>query len=277
MRHWRYYNHALLLNCPPPRENIDEAILDELSNRQLWNENGNKALLARWTTNFDCGYETNWWYCIKDESYNIDSVKSKIRYYVKKGISNFEARIINADDYREDLYLVAVAAFSAYPESYRPTVDKEKFENEISEWDSKYVVFGAFDRENMELQGYSLCGEHADYVELCVLKTNPDYEKKQINAALVNGILEHYNDRLSKEFYIVDGERNILHETAFQNYLEKYFGFRKAYCKLHIKYRCGVRIIVKILFPFRKWLARMSFSKAKLVSGVLRMEEFRDK
>ena len=70
MSHWHYYNHALLPNCPPPRENLEEAIFAELSDRQLWNENGNKALLARWTTNFDCGYETNWWYCIKDESYN---------------------------------------------------------------------------------------------------------------------------------------------------------------------------------------------------------------
>lgn len=93
----------------------------------------------------------------------------------------------------------------------------------------------------------------------------------------MNGILEHYNDRLSKEFYIVDGERNILHETAFQNYLEKYFGFRKAYCKLHIQYRRGVGVIVRILFPFRKLIGRMNFNKAKLVSGVLRMEEFRDK
>lgn len=272
MSHWHYYNHALLPNCPPPRENLEEAIFAELSDRQLWNENGNKALLARWTTNFDCGYETNWWYCIKDESYNIDSVKSKIRYYVKKGISNFEVRVIRADDYREDLYMVAVAAFSAYPESYRPTVDKEKFENEISEWDSKYVVFGAFDRENGTLQGYSLCGEHVGYVELCVLKTNPDYEKMQINAALVNGILEHYNDRLSKEFYIVDGERNILHETAFQNYLEKYFGFRKAYCKLHIQYRRGVGVIVKILLPFRKLIAKSKGRLCKKIAAVLKME-----
>ena len=110
-------------------------------------------------------------------------------------------------------------------------------------------------------------------MEFNVQKTNPAYEKMQINAALVNGICEYYNDRLSKDFYIVDGERNILHETAFQDYLERYFGFRKAYCKLHIKYRRGIGVIVWLLYPFRKLIAKMNFKTAKLVTGVLKMEE----
>ena len=51
-------------------------------------------------------------------------------------------------------------------------------------------------------------------------------------------IKEEFSQKIGKNFYICDGERNILHETSFQNYLEKYFGFRKAYCKLNLKYRC---------------------------------------
>lgn len=46
---------------------------------------------------------------------------------------------------------------------------------------------------------------------------------------MVARILEDNNDRLNKGFYINDGARSIRHETAFQDYLEKYFGFRKAY------------------------------------------------
>lgn len=123
MKTWKYYNHALL-PVTAPNECPD---LSELQDKNTWNYNRNKALLARWTTNFDCGYETNWWYCIKDDSFDINSVKSKIRYYIKKGIANFDVEVINACDYKVELYNVQVAAFSAYPESYRPTVDKESF------------------------------------------------------------------------------------------------------------------------------------------------------
>lgn len=166
MKTWKYYNHALL-PVTTPNECPD---LSELQDKDTWNYNGNKALLARWTTNFDCGYETNWWYCIKDDSFNINSVKSKIRYYIKRGIANFDVKVINACDYKVELYNVQVAAFSAYPESYRPTVDKERFLNGISKWNENYIVFGAFERENGMLQGYSLCHEHDCYVELKVQK-----------------------------------------------------------------------------------------------------------
>lgn len=165
----------------------------ELQDKNTWNYNRNKTLLARWTTNFDCGYETNWWYCIKDDSFDINSVKSKIRYYIKRGIANFDVKVINACDYKVELYNVQVAAFSAYPEAYRPTVDKESFFNGISKWNENYIVFGAFEKENSISQGYSLCHERDCYAELKVQKTNPTYEKLQINVALVNGILEYYN------------------------------------------------------------------------------------
>lgn len=268
MRQWHYYNHALIPNTPPHKD-LD---VSELADKNIWKQRP-KPLLARWTTDFDCGYETNWWYCIKDDKFDINTVKSKIRYNIKKGISNFDVKVIDPCDYKEELYNVQVAAFSAYPETYRLAVNKENFLKETSAWSEKYVVFGAFEKEDGTLQGYSLCHERDCCVGLDVQKTNPAYEKLQINAALVNEICEYYNERLSKDFYIVDGERNILHETAFQDYLERYFGFRKAYCKLHIKYRRGIGVVVRLLYPFRKLIAKMNFKTAKLVTGVLKMEE----
>lgn len=44
---------------------------------------------ARWTDNFDCGYETEWWYCIKDEPFDISKINSKKRYEINKGKKNF--------------------------------------------------------------------------------------------------------------------------------------------------------------------------------------------
>ncbi len=88
-----------------------------------------------------------------------------------------------------------------------------------------------------------------------------------INASIVEKIVADFNDKLCKDFYICDGARSTLHETAFQNYLEKYFGFRKAYCRLHMKYRLPIAIIVQIIYPFRNKITNAGkiFSKIKTV------------
>ncbi len=201
------------------------------------------------------------------------ALKAKRRWCIKKGIEDFEVRVINPNEYEEELYRVQAAAFSAYPKSYRPKTDRESFFKGIATWFGDFTVFGAFDRETGSLQGYSMCKENKGYIGFNVQKTNPAYEKKQINAALVYGILEHYKDRLSKECPLVDGERNILHETAFENYLARYFGFRKAYCKLHIKYRGCLGVLVHLVYPFRGLLKKANNLKARQVSAVLKMEE----
>lgn len=89
---------------------------------------------------------------------------------------------------------------------------------------------------------------------------------------MIVAIVEDYNEKLSRNFYINDGERAIRHETAFQDYLEKYFGFRKAYCRLNIKYRFPVNIVVRLLFPFRKNISKDS-GIGSMISSVLHMEE----
>ncbi len=269
MSTWHYYNHALLSSLSPS----EVPDVEELNDKNTWKIGGGHPLFARWTSDYDCGYETEWWYCIKDEPFDIMSLKAHWRYKIKKGIGNFEVRVISPNDYKEELYQVQVAAFSAYPESYRPKTDRESFFKSIATWFDDFTVFGAFDRETGRLQGYSMCKENKGYIGLNVQKTNPVYEKKQINAALVYGILEHYKDKLSKEYPLVDGERNVLHETAFEDYLARYFGFRKAYCKLHIKYRGCLGVLVHLVYPFRGLLKRINSLKAKQACAVLKMEE----
>ena len=48
-----------------------------------------------------------------------------------------------------------------------------------------------------------------------------------------------------------DGERNIRHQTNYQDFLVKNLNFRYAYCKLHILYGTFMKNAIKILFPIR--------------------------
>ena len=249
---WKYYNHAIIPKKAPHQEVTEP-------NHKIWKniQGGGKPLFARWTEEFDCGYETLWWYVIKDTPFDINSIKSKRRYEIKKGLKNFEVNIINADEYAEELYQVTLKAYEGYPEKYRPNISRESFEKGLTNW-KNHEVYAAFYKESGKMRGYAWIDVYSEYIDFCVLKAHPEYERYGINAALVYAIVNQYNDKLGKNFYICDGARSTLHETKFQDYLEKYFEFRKAYCKLRLKYRFPVGAIVKIIYPFRKVISNES-------------------
>lgn len=267
---WKYYNHAAIPTTAPH----EEVNMDPIEYGSIWNIKG--ALLARWTTNWDCKEATNWWYVIKDEPFDICRLKANYRYKINKGCRYFEVRVINSIDYIEEIYQIQVMAYSAYRLKSRVSVDKKQLKDSVQAWmrDENIKVFGGFFRETGELVGYILAKENKRMISLSVQKTIPGYEKYQLNAALVYGMLNYYEDKLLMGDYIVDGERNILHETQFQEYLEKYFGFRKAYCDLHILYHRKIKWAVKLLYPFRKFLMLLDDNKyVHMVNGVLKIEE----
>lgn len=269
---WRYYKHAMI-PVVPPHEKVD---LSELENGALWKKNP-KALLARWTTDFDCGYETNWWYLIKDEPFDINQIKAKRRYDINKGKRLFRVSRINPEQFIEEIYLTQVAAYEKYPAKYRPVADKEKVkERACCNWTKSNVWFyAAFFCDTGEFAGCALYTDAGKYLDFNAQWVKPKYEKHQINAALIEYVLEQWRIPLTNGYYICDGERNILHETAFQDYLERYFGFRKAYCKLFVRYRPGVGWVIRCLYPFRKLLKKLGdISIVHKLNAVLCMEVY---
>lgn len=212
---------------------------------------GGIPLLARWTTDFDCGYETNWWYCIKDTPLDVAALKSKRRYEINKGKKNFEVRLIDPVEYVEEIAAVQKAAWDTYPEAYRPISNPEKLRSEIINW-RQFRVFGAFGTQDEKMHAYAYLKEHNGWSNFAVLKADPQYEKYAVNAAIVACICDFYSERLGKDFYICDGERNTVHETSFQDYLIKYFDFRRAYCRLNLAYRKPCGFLVNIVYPFRE-------------------------
>lgn len=269
---WRYYNHAAI----PTTEPQEEVNFHPIKDKTIWKIGGGTALLARWTSDWDCGEETNWYYVIKDDPFDINSLKAKRRYEIKKGNRYFFVRKIDPDNYVDELLDVQIKAFSSYPESYRPTdLNRENLEKSIKQWKKdSWDVFGTFSKANESLCGYSVLNPRKTEIEFQIEKTDPTTERDGINAATVNGILEYYASDIKNGKYICDGEKPIYHETHFQDYLIKYFGFRKAYCRLNIAYKPGMNLVVKILYPFRKLLRKYdNKSSVHKVNGVLRMEE----
>lgn len=267
---WIYYNHGLISNKMPH----EEKNIDNIEENTDWKKN--KTLFARWTSNFDCGYETQWWYCIKDDNYDIEKLKSKRRYVINKGIKNFDVKIINPKEYEDELYGIYTESLKEYPEKYRVILTKDEFLKDNISFNQIYI--GAFDIEDNLLSGYSICEKIENstdkIINLKVVKVKPEATKKEINAAILNFIcIEFLNKQKVK--YICDGERNIRHITNYQDYLIKYFDFRKAYCKLNIKYKLIMKIAVYILYPLKNIIKNTNNKLLYNIYCVLYQEQIR--
>lgn len=264
MSDWKYYNNALIPNCAPNEAPNTNQLKEEFKKNK-------KALFARWITNWDCKRETNWWYVIKDDAFDINKLKSKRRYEINKGIKNFQTKVINPKEYIKELFDIQNKAWETYPEKYRPKMLYNIFEENIIKNQENSIYFGAF--KDNKLKGFAVLDIKNNYVDFVQLKVIPNLEKEGINFAIIYGILNYYSNYFENNFYISDGSKAIFHETNFQEYLEKYFLFRKAYCILHMKYVWYVKPIIYLLYPFRNLMRNSENRMLYKIYAILKMEE----
>lgn len=102
-----------------------------------------------------------------------------------------------------------------------------------------------------------MLSKYGDHIDFSMLKIEQDAVKKGASAALIYNILYEYKQYLSGGI-INDGSRNLLHKTNFQDYLIRYFGFRKCYADLNIVYKPYIKFIVFLIYPFREQLKLFS-------------------
>jgi len=246
--------------------------MEPLKDGSIWEMPG-KPLLARWTSDFDCGYETNWWYLIIDKPIVLEGLSRNSRRHIREGLKRCDIKKICSRDYAEALYECYHAAFSKYKNAANES-SREQFIKDC-ENNTTNVYYAGFGKESNKLIGYFMIREDRNYAELSVAKFDPEYLNTHISDALYYMVINKYllDDGMR---YVSSGERSINHVTNTQEYIERTFGYRKAYCKLHIKYRWPVGVAVKILYPFRGCLKKFkNVGIIHQVMAVLKMEEVR--
>ena len=231
---------------------------------------GGIPLLARWTTDWDCGHETNWWYCIKDTPVVLEDLDKQSRKNIRKGLKNCDVRMVESTRYAEQLYECYKQAWLHYKNVGEPTL-KEVF---IRNCDSDTLTYwAAFEKECGKLIGYITVSEHETYAEIHTAKFYPEYQHLQVSAAMYYTVLNYYLEKENIQF-VSSGSRNINHTTQTQDYKERTFGYRKAYCKLHIEYNPQIKWIINLAYPFRNLLKYFDgIRSAHLLNSVLKMEE----
>lgn len=261
---WKEYNGALMPagapHIAPTEEDIERA-----------KKMGGYRFIT-YVTDFDCEEETPWWYIIKDEPLVLEEIESSnTRHKIRKGLRHVEIRKIDCRAYGEELYNCYLKAQERY-KAYENQVSREMFLEALEKDTSQY--YGAFFRENNAMVAYVKIELFEDSVAMSVIKYDPEYLKYQVSAALTYQVVcDYLNEGHCK--YVIDGQRAIRHKTNIQDYLEHTFQFRKAYCRLHMVYNTKMKIVVKVLYPFRKVVEKIAGENVFLnnVVSVLKMEE----
>ena len=265
---WRYYNHAIIPNCAP-HEAPDVSVINDKS---IWKNIGKKAVFARWTSDFDDEKYTDWWYLIQDNPIDLESMKKSHRRRIKKGLSNFDCIPIDPKLYADRMADITLKAWMQYPIQYRPTSTREELIEQYNTY--TYLVLGCFNKDGM-LCGFDCLEDRGNYWLLAQGKTDPEYEQGyELNAAVTYSEIQLLKEDILRGKYLTNGPRNTVHETNFNDDLCHYYGFRKAYCRLHMSYNPKFKWIISLAYPFRKALSK--HKNIKLINylcNILLMEE----
>ena len=272
---WEYYNHALVPTLPLHIDPDTSWMKDSTK----WKEyaGGKTPLFARWVSDFDCSEETQWWCIIKDTPFDIMSLKSNRRSLITRGLKRVDVKVIIPADYAEQMSNILVKEWKYYDDSYEEGNDRQKLTDDFKKLTIKNLgnaeYLGAFLKDTDTMIGYAIYNLFDDWIEYSVVKTDPEYLNTQVNAALAYFGVERYMRPGIK--YIHGGWRTMIHESNYQEYLMKNFGFRKAYCKLHIQYRPLMQIAVNVLYPLRGIIKKVKNKWIYTVWCALQQEEIR--
>ena len=248
---WVYYQGFLQpASFPHIEVNLSKKEAEELLNMS-------KTLFLRWSSDFDCRYNTEWWYVIKDDKSDLSLLSLNTRSKIRRGLKNYIVHKIDALYLANNGYEVYRSAFSRYKGGIKPT-SKQSFKNSIlSSINFPEVVeyFGVFYKD--KLVGYAMNYIQDNAVNYSTIKYNPYYLKYYSSYALIFEMNNYYlNEKKVK--YVYDGARSIYHQTNVQEYLINKFKFRKAYCKLNIVYSTKMKLLVSCLYPLRKLFSKAS-------------------
>ena len=239
MVNWRKYNGALIPQQPPHIEiNADEKdILQRIEN--------DKAYFARWTTDFDCNKQTEFWHVICDKFTSIENLSRNTRNNVRRGLKRCVIEKVDNKFVIENCYSVYKAAFDNYHGHLSPISNKEfeqeySFYHEANIWDF-WVVY---EKETNQIIAYTRNKVEYNQCELCTTKFHPKFLRKFYPSEALFYTMNNYYLNKKNFKYINDGARSISHETNIQEFLIQKFRFRKAYCKLNIIYSRDIRLLV---------------------------------
>lgn len=226
---------------------------------KIWNNFENKkALFLWWSSDFDIKTPTNWWYLIKERPFIKEELHDSTNRNIRKALKRCQVKIIDPLLYRDELYSCYNDALKRYG-GYKERIDKTNFIKKLeSDVNNKLEYWGAFSNQDNKLIGYMSVILFEESVEFDVAKFSTEHLNLRPSDAIYATVLDNYlNQREYK--YVCSGSRSINPFTNTQDYKERTFGYRKAYCNLHLFFNPKYVWLINLLYPFRKILIHLDF------------------
>lgn len=226
------------------------------------------SLMLRNIYDWDFSEKTGFWEIIRDSPITIDQLSTKKRNQVRKSLKNCLIRKITGTE------LVEAGGYRVYSEAFKRykkvtvTITSEDTWKKMILNSHNLEYWGVFDRgDALTLIAYAQNQVLGLGVNFRVLKAHPDYMNKNYPFyGLIYEMIRYYLQERHYR-YVTDGFRSITEHSNIQPFLEETFGFRKAYCNMRMFYKPWFGIVVRFLYPLRKWIPILK------VKNLLKMEE----
>lgn len=210
-----------------------------------------RAKMWRFSSGF-VPYPTEWWHVICTKFLPPEVLTAKLRSQVLRGLRNCSAYRVDADFLMARGYTVHLNALKRYDtagnggseEQFREFVGASRGLDDTFHWWGVFVG-------NM-LAGYAQVTVMGDVeAAYAKMRLDPQFFGYYTSYALVHRMNEYYlgDERVR---YANDGTRSIRHDTNFQEFLQKKFGFNRAYSRLHVGYCPAIAGVTALAYPFRR-------------------------
>lgn len=213
--------------------------------------------------NWDKKEPTCFWYVIKDEFGGIEELPSKARNQVRRSLKIYEFRRVPYDE----MLRVGCELYNKSRERFGKSqkITQEQWKRRLDRDENSEFWIG-YERKTGKPASFALNGIYEDYCDYATMGISPEFPN---NTYPMYGLIYEMNRYYLEEReikFVCDGARSITEHSNIQPFLEEKFKFRKAYCDLQIFYKPWFGVVVKLLFPFRKWIKNLK------IAAVLRQE-----
>ncbi|OQB20514.1 MAG: putative undecaprenyl-phosphate N-acetylglucosaminyl 1-phosphate transferase [Firmicutes bacterium ADurb.Bin182] len=266
---WKLYNGALVPDAPPHTR----ILMSATAAKKLLKEY--KALLMEWPSDFDCGFETDWWYIIRDKIIELAEFNSKRRQHIKNGLKKCVVKKVDAAFIAKHGYEVYKSAFDSYDTYQKPSGPEEFYLSMMSRQDIPVFDFwAAFDKTDNNIIAYFMNRVGHGSCVYSTGKFKPEFLKLGAHPALVYTMTNYYLGDLGFK-YVCAGARSISHKTDVQKFLMDKMNFRKAFCRLNVVYAPALRFLIALLYPFRALISKLKTKAAGKITALLALESIR--
>jgi hypothetical protein len=248
---------------------LEPVLIKELdvdcSKAKRWMENTG-AFMVRWVKSLSNSF-TPLWYNVQLKAYSIEDYSRNTRSKIRRGLKNFYLNKMLRDSFIALGYDV-YRSVSVNDRGEKP-LEYEMFAAHISNLPSETDIWGIFDRNSNDLDGYALVYNDEGQAHLHSIMILPRAKRRYASYAFFYKMNEYYlaNGRAGM---LVLGLRNLLHQTNIEKFVSEQFFYTQMFVRFGICMKPYVRKLYKAVFPLRNMLKYLPWQKAKSLSALIK-------